>query len=421
MPTACHLPCCLKMTATCSHSADIIHKQPYNKGPLPFIVSVHVCLSDWPSLVFIFFFFSFGNISKGTLEPDQLDASTSLSSGLMGCLRQQTDCRIVQLFVHCVFLPIAGKGDKDFIMVAAHWLSIDEEEQCRGIIYVVTVRIDSPDDLSSARERVLFILCAVFVYFTYLFAFSCFCLIQMSICKYTHSHRNTRTHIRRLIPPAARGASWQHPASPCQLVPVSVLHEWRWNESHLIWETHLVPSFLSLSSNHPSGRPGPSMSASRPAPHLAVQRSAPKLQSNPLSCERVKSKQKVKNIHSVCTGVVYSLQSRCILIGRTAGLCLPWQCVRGCSCAHVRRGLYGCVVCVPGGMSWRISTVLQVTAACCQAVCVCVCTRGAETTIGLGGLQQYNHLTQEDTIEDREKNTQSFTHPSNPYFTRQHE
>lgn len=41
MPTACHLRCCLKVTVTCSHCADIIHKQTYNKGCLPFIV----CLS----------------------------------------------------------------------------------------------------------------------------------------------------------------------------------------------------------------------------------------------------------------------------------------------------------------------------------------------------------------------------------------
>lgn len=30
-----------------------------------------------------------------------------------------------------------------------------------------------------------------------------------------------------------------------------------------------------------------------------------------------------------------------------------------------------------------------------------MCTQGAEATIGLGGLQQYTHLTQEDNIEDR--------------------
>lgn len=47
--------------------------------------------------------------------------------------------------------------------------------------------------------------------------------------------------------------------------------------------------------------------------------------------------------------------------------------------------------------------MLQVTVTQCQCVCVCLClhTQSLETTIGLGGLQQYNHFTQEDTIEDR--------------------
>lgn len=38
-----------------SHAAaDIIHKQTYNKGRLPFIVSLRACLSAWPSLFFIY-------------------------------------------------------------------------------------------------------------------------------------------------------------------------------------------------------------------------------------------------------------------------------------------------------------------------------------------------------------------------------
>lgn len=84
-----------------------------------------------------------------------------------------------------------------------------------------------------------------------------------------------------------------------QLVPVSVLDEWSWNESYLIWETHLVPSFF-LSSNHSPGRYAPSTSSSCPAKPsaLAVQWSAPRLRSNPLSRECVKSLNKRWKIYT---------------------------------------------------------------------------------------------------------------------------
>lgn len=52
---------------------------------------------------------------------------------------------------------------------------------------------------------------------------------------------------------------------------------------------------------------------------------------------------------------------------------------------------------------------------------VCVYAGCRDNNRIIGGLQKYSHITQEDTIEDLGKNTQSFTHPSNPYFTRQDE
>lgn len=48
MPAACHPLCCLKVTVTCSHYTDIIHKQAYNKGYLPLVV----CHSAWLYLLF---------------------------------------------------------------------------------------------------------------------------------------------------------------------------------------------------------------------------------------------------------------------------------------------------------------------------------------------------------------------------------
>lgn len=86
MPTACHLPCCLKVTVTCSHCADIIHKQTYNKGRLS------RCLS--PCLTVSLLQFCFGNISKGMLGPDQSECfnlvivrpdGLSTSAGWLAC------------------------------------------------------------------------------------------------------------------------------------------------------------------------------------------------------------------------------------------------------------------------------------------------------------------------------------------------
>lgn len=74
-------------------------------------------------------------------------------------------------------------------------------------------------------------------------------------CK-THTWPQKRTHRQRLVPPA----STLPPL--CKLLRVLV--EWRWNESYLIWETHLVPYSLSLSSNQPPLH-RLSMSASSPA------------------------------------------------------------------------------------------------------------------------------------------------------------
>lgn len=87
---------------------------------------------------------------------------------------------------------------------------------------------------------------------------------------------------------------------PCQLVPNLV--EWHWNKSYLIWETHLVPSHLFLSSNHPSIHSAPFVSASCPAKPSAVQSS---VQSHELSMSEVKTTDEKYTLHLLR----YSLQT----------------------------------------------------------------------------------------------------------------
>lgn len=108
--------------------------------------------------------------------------------------------------------------------------------------------------------------CLMFGFFTYLFVFPCFVFFfwfQMNICKYGNTLTHSQTETNSTCRPWRRLACSLPPS--CQLVPVSVLDEWSWNESYLIWETHLVPSFLCLSSNRPPRSPPPS--STRLSPH----------------------------------------------------------------------------------------------------------------------------------------------------------
>lgn len=120
---------------------------------------------------------------------------------------------------------------------------------------------NSPGDSSSVAG---FVLCCMFVFLQYLFVFPFFVCFKWASAD-VHTATETQTHIQRqrLIPPAAVEAAGSTPPPLCQLVPLLV--EWRWNESYLIWETHLVPSFLFLSANHPPVQPAPFFSVSRPA------------------------------------------------------------------------------------------------------------------------------------------------------------
>ena len=206
---------------------------------------------------------------------------------------------------------------------------------------------------------------------------------------------------------------------------MSVLDERCWNESYLIWATHLVTSFLFLSSNHPPSRLAPLPLRQPPAHQLNLQ---------PLGCLQVCTELTVQSSelwmcevepkHEKYAQLRCSLQSaKQVYIDRMN--CRPvfgvatrlWSLV-------CRRVTAMCVFQVgwaagfPLCFRWQRHTARERV---CVCVCVCVCARGAETTIGLAGLQQYNHLTQEDTTESREKNTQPFTHPSNPYFSWQDE
>lgn len=178
-----------------------------------------------------------------------------------------------------------------------------EASYCTCCLYSsLHICTDSPDDSpSSAREGVVYPLLHV-CYFTYCLSSLCFCLfvsnehLQIFTHTYTHTqlqkHTHTHIHRQRLIPLAARVGDWH---ALCLIHAswylVRVLDERTWNESYLIWETHLVPSFLFLSSNHPPRSPHPSPSSSCPdkPTDLAVQRPALCLQSSPLSCECVKT------------------------------------------------------------------------------------------------------------------------------------
>lgn len=168
--------------------------------------------------------------------------------------------------------------------------------------------------------RVLFILCCMFVFFLHTCLFSLvfvgffFFFKWASANTHTATETDTHTHIhrQRLIPPAAHGEDWHAP-----FLPHASWYLWMfwmsrpWNESYLIWETHLVPSFLFLSSNHPplvAPAPPPQFSCPAKPTALPAQRPALSLQSNPRSCECAKDlQQKMKNMLGVCSGVACSL------------------------------------------------------------------------------------------------------------------
>lgn len=82
---------------------------------------------------------------------------------------------------------------------------------------------------------------------------------------------------------------------------------------------------------------------------------------------REELKQKMKNVHCVCSGVAYSLppsQGKQMCADRMN--CRPAFGVVTRLFTRAHTSLCHCVVCIPGGTSGRISTVLQVTATHCQ-------------------------------------------------------
>lgn len=113
-------------------------------------------------------------------------------------------------------------------------------------------------------QSLLHVLPSVACLFFYLFVSPFFVCFKWASAD-GHTATETRTHIhrQRLIPPAAVEAAGGTLPPLCQLVPILV--EWCWNDSYLIWETHLVPSFPFLSANNPPVQPAPFLSASRPA------------------------------------------------------------------------------------------------------------------------------------------------------------